>query len=157
MSSVKAIPAGFHSITPSLTCKDAARAIEFYKAIFGAQERMRKATPDGNKITHAELTIGDSIIFVNDELGPQTAGAPGPQKISLFLYVKDADTTFRLAVEAGSKVSMPIDTQFWGDRFGSLVDPWGHSWGIATRVEDLTPEEIDRRAAVFFAKVAGKS
>jgi PhnB protein len=118
---------------------------------------MRKATPDGNKITHAELAIGDSIIFVNDELGPQTAGAPGPQKISLFLYVEDADATFKLAVEAGSKVSMPIDTQFWGDRFGSLVDPWGHSWGIATRVEDLTPEEIDRRAAVFFAKVAGKS
>jgi PhnB protein len=157
MSLVKAIPAGFHSITPALTCKDAARAIEFYKAIFGAQERMRKATPDGNKITHAELTIGDSIIFVNDELGPQTAGAPGAQKISLFLYVEDADTTFNLAVEAGSKVMMPLDTQFWGDRFGSVIDPWGHSWGIATHVEDLTPEEIDRRAAVFFAKVAGKS
>jgi len=157
MSSVKAIPTGFHSITPALTCKDAARAIEFYKKIFGAQERMRKATPDGAKITHAELTIGDSIIFVNDELGPQTAGAPGPQKISLFLYVEDADTIFNRAVEAGSKITMPLDNQFWGDRFGNVIDPWGHSWGIATHVEDLTPEEIDRRAAVFFAKVAGKS
>jgi PhnB protein len=157
MSSVKAIPPGFHSITPSLTCKDAARAIEFYKKIFGAQERMRKSTPDGTQITHAELTIGDSILFVNDELGPQAASAPGPQKISLFLYVEDADTTFKRAVEAGSKVMMPLENQFWGDRFGSIVDPFGHSWGIATHVEDLTPEEVDRRAAAFFAKVAGKN
>jgi PhnB protein len=157
MSSVKAIPAGYHSITPSLTCKDTPRAIEFYKSIFGAQELMRMATPDGNKISHAELKIGDSVIFVNDELGPQAGAAPGAQKISLFLYVEDADTTFTLAVEAGSKITMPLENQFWGDRFGSVIDPFGHAWGIATHVEDLTPEEIGRRAAAFFAKAAGKS
>ncbi|MGH9714829.1 MAG: VOC family protein [Candidatus Acidiferrales bacterium] len=157
MSPVKAIPAGYHSITPSLTCKDAPRAIEFYKKAFGGMELMRSTTPDGSKITHAEIKIGDSMIFVNDEMGPQTAGAPGAQKISLFLYVEDADATFNRAVEAGSKVSMPLENQFWGDRFGNLIDPFGHSWGIATHVEDLTREEIGRRAAAFFAKVAGKS
>ena len=157
MSPVKAIPAGFHTITPSLTCKDAAAAIELYKKIFGAEELMRMKTPDGGKITHAELKIGDSMIFVNDEFGPQTASAPGGSKVSLFLYVEDADTTFNRAVEAGSTVAMALENQFWGDRFGSITDPFGHSWGIATHVEDLTPEEIGRRAAAFFAKAAGKS
>lgn len=157
MSPVKAIPAGYHSVTASLTCKDAPRAIAFYKNVFGGQELMRSTTPDGTKITHAEIKIGDSIIFVNDELGPQTDGAPGTPKISLFLYVEDADTTFNLAVEAGSEVKMPLENQFWGDRFGSITDPFGHSWGIATHVEDLTPEEIGKRAAAFFAKAAGKS
>jgi len=157
MSPVKAIPEGYHSISPSLTCKDAARAIDFYKSVFGAQELMRMHTPDGSKITHAELKIGDSIIFINDEIGPQTASAPGGSKISLFLYVENADATFNRAVEAGSKVAMALENQFWGDRFGSISDPFGHSWGIATHVEDLTPEEIGQRAAAFFAKAAGKS
>jgi PhnB protein len=157
MSPVKAIPSGFHTITPSLTCKDAASAIDLYKKIFGAQELMRMKTPDGSKITHAELKIGDSIIFVNDELGPQTASAPGGSRVSLFLYVEEADTIFNRAVEAGSKIAMALENQFWGDRFGSITDPYGHSWGIATHVEDLTPEEIGRRAAAFFAKAAGKS
>ena len=156
MSPVKKIPEGYHSITPSLTCKDAPRAIEFYKKVFGGQELMRSTTPDGASITHAEIKIGDSIIFVNDEFGPQTAGAPGAQKISLFLYVEDADATFKRAVEAGSKVTMPLENQFWGDRFGNVIDPFGHSWGIATHVEDLTREEIGKRAAAFFAKAAGK-
>lgn len=157
MSPVKAIPAGFHSITPSLTCNDAARAIEFYKNVFSALETMRMHSPDGSKITHAEIKIGDSVIFINDEMGPQSASAPGGSKISLFLYVEDADATFNRAVEAGSKVAMPLENQFWGDRFGSITDPFGHSWGIATHVEDLTPEEIGRRAAAFFAKAVGKS
>jgi len=157
MSPVKAIPAGYHSISPSLTCKDAARAIEFYKSVLGAEELMRMKTPDGSKITHAEIKIGDSIVFINDELGPQTAATSGPPGISLFLYVEDADATFNRAVANGSNVKMPLENQFWGDRFGSITDPFGHSWGIATHVEDLTPEEIGRRATAFFAKAAGKS
>lgn len=157
MSPAKAIPEGYHTISPSLTCKDAARAIDFYKSVFGAHEMMRMHSPDGSKIMHAEIKIGDSIIFINDEVGPQTASTPGGSKISLFLYVENADATFKRAVEAGSKVAMPLENQFWGDRFGSVTDPFGHLWGIATHVEDLTPEEIGRRAAAFFAKAAGKS
>ncbi|MFZ0582764.1 MAG: VOC family protein [Candidatus Acidiferrales bacterium] len=149
---VKAIPEGYHSISPSLTCKDAARAIEYYKKAFNAQEVMRMPSPDG-KISHAELKIGDSIIFLNDEMGPMTASS-GTPRMSLFLYVEDADTTFNNAVKAGGKVDMALENQFWGDRYGKLTDPFGHQWGIATHVEDLTPEEIDKRATAFFAKMA---
>jgi PhnB protein len=117
---------------------------------------MRSSAPDG-KISHAELKIGDSIIFINDEMGPMTGAAAGTPKMSLFLYVEDADAAFNRAVAGGSKVDMPLENQFWGDRFGSITDPYGHKWGIATHVEDLTPEEIGKRAAAFFAKVAGKS
>lgn len=156
MSTVKPIPEGYHSISPSLTCKDAARAIDFYKKAFGAQELMRMAAPDG-KISHAELKIGDSIIFINDEMGPQAGAPAGVQKMSLFLYVEDADATFNRAVAGGSKVDMPLENQFWGDRFGSVTDPFGHKWGVATHVEDLTPEQIGQRAAAFFAKVAKQS
>ena len=157
MSSVKAIPSRCHSVTPSLTCKDAARAIEFYKTAFGAQELARMTTPDGSKIAHAEIKIGDSVIFLNDEMGPPTATAPAPPRIALFLYVEDADATFNRAVAGGSKVDMPLENQFWGDRFGRITDPFGHPWGIATHVEDVTPEEMGRRAAAFFAKAASKS
>ena len=154
---VRPIPEGYRTMTPNLVCNDAASAIEFYKSALGAQELMRSTTPDGRLITHAELKIGDSIIFVNDELGPITAGAPGAPRISLFLYVPDADATVGRAVAGGSKVDMPLDNMFWGDRYGMITDPYGHRWGIATHIEDLTPEEIGKRAAVFFAKAAGKS
>jgi PhnB protein len=150
---VKAIPEGYHTISPSLTCKDAARAIDFYKKAFNAQEIMRMPSPDG-KISHAELRIGDSIIFLNDEMGPMTGAATGTPRIYLFLYVEDADKTFDSAVKAGAKVEMPLENQFWGDRYGKLTDPFGHEWGVATHVEDLTPEEIDKRATAFFAKMA---
>lgn len=150
---VKAIPDGYHSISPALTCKDAARAIEYYKKAFNAQEIMRMPAPDG-KISHAELKIGDSIIFLNDEMGPTTGASSGTPRMSLFLYVQDADTTFNNAVKAGGKVDTPLENQFWGDRYGKLTDPFGHQWGIATHVEDLTPEEIDKRATAFFAKMA---
>jgi PhnB protein len=149
---VKAIPDGYHSISPALTCKDAARAIEYYKKAFNAEEIMRMPSPDG-KISHAELKIGDSIIFLNDEMGPMTASS-GTPRMSLFLYVQDADTTFSNAVKAGGKVEMPLENQFWGDRYGKLTDPFGHQWGIATHVEDVAPEEIGKRAAAFFAKMA---
>ncbi len=149
---VKAIPEGYHSISPALTCKDAARAIEYYKKAFNAEEIMRMPSPDG-KISHAELQIGDSRIFLNDEMGPMTASS-GTPRMSLFLYVEDADTTFNNAVKAGGKVDMALENQFWGDRYGKLTDPFGHQWGIATHVEDVAPEEIGKRATAFFAKMA---
>jgi PhnB protein len=153
---VKAIPAGYHSISPSLTCKDAARAIEFYKDVFDAVEIVNMSSPDV-KISHAELKIGDSIIFVNDVMGPMTAGSSGTPLMSLFLYVENADKTFTKAVAAGAKIDMALEDQFWGDRFGKVTDPFGHQWGIATHVEDVAPEEIGKRAAAFFAKAAGQS
>jgi len=153
---VKAIPEGYHSISPSLTCKDAARAIDFYKDVFGAEELMRMPSPDG-KISHAELKIGDSIIFLNDEMGPTAAVTAGAQRIYLFLYVENADKVFTRAVAAGAQIDMALEDQFWGDRYGKVTDPFGHQWGIATHVEDVAPEDIGKRAAAFFAKAAGHS
>ena len=153
---VKVIPDGYHAISPSLTCKDAARAIEFYKNAFGAEELVRMPSPDG-KISHAELKIGDSIIFLNDEMGPNAAGTPGTPRIYLFLYVENADKVFTRAVAAGAQIDMALENQFWGDRFGRITDPFGHQWGIATHVEDVAPEEIGKRAAAFFAKAAGQN
>jgi PhnB protein len=153
---VRPIPEGYHSISPSLTCKDAARAIDFYKHVFGAQEKMRMPSPDG-KISHAELKIGDSIIFLNDEMGPAAASTPGTPRIYLFLYVENADQVFTRAVAAGAQIDMALEDQFWGDRFGRITDPFGHQWGIATHVEDVAPEDIGKRAAAFFAKAAGHS
>jgi PhnB protein len=154
---VKPIPDGYRSITPSLTCRGAARAIEFYKTAFGAMERLRMPSPDG-RISHAELQIGDSMIFLNDvfpQTGAQASTSPGP--IYLFLYVEDVDAVFNRAVSAGARVEMPVQDQFWGDRYGKLTDPFGHQWGIATHKEDVTSEEMDRRAQAFFAKAAGQS
>jgi PhnB protein len=153
---VRAIPEGYHSISPSLTCKDAARAIDFYKDVFGAEELMRMPSPDG-KISHAELKIGDSIIFLNDEMGPTAAVTPGAQRIYLFLYVENADKVFTRAVAAGAQIDMALEDQFWGDRYGKVTDPFGHQWGIATHVEDVAPEDIGKRAAAYFAKAAGHS
>ena len=153
---VRAIPEGYHSISPSLTCKDAARAIEFYKNVFDAVEIVNMSSPDG-KISHAELKIGDSIIFVNDEMGPMAAATPGTQCMSLFLYVENADKTFTRAVASGAQIDMALENQFWGDRYGKVTDPFGHQWGIATHVEDVAPQEIGNRAAAFFAEAAGHS
>ncbi len=153
---VRAIPEGYHSISPSLTCKDAARAIEFYKSVFDAVEIVNMSSPDG-RISHAELKIGDSIIFVNDEMGPMAAATPGTQRMSLFLYVENADKTFTRAVAYGAQIDVALENQFWGDRYGKVTDPFGHQWGIATHVEDVAPEEIGKRAAAFFAKAAGQS
>ncbi len=158
---VKPIPEGYHAITPGLVCRGADRAIEFYKAVFGAEEIMRMPSPDG-KIMHSELRIGDSMLFVNDEY-PGMSAAPSPNftpSNSLFLYVTDVDSVFKRAVDAGSRVDMPVDNLFWGDRYGKLTDPFGHSWGIATHIEDVAPEEMERRSAAYFAnfaKAAGQS
>ncbi len=154
---VKAIPEGYHSITPSLTCRSAAQAIEFYKKAFGAQELHRMASPDG-KVSHAELKIGDSVLMLNDEFTSMSAAPTSttPPSSYLFLYVADVDAVFNSAVQAGARVEMPVQDMFWGDRYGKLTDPAGHQWGIATHVEDVAPEEMGRRAAAFFAKAAGQ-
>src|SRR3984893_3884038 len=143
---VRAIPEGYHTISPSLTCKNASLAIDFYKSVFGATEIMRMPAPDG-KIMHAELKIGDSIIFLNDEFpGMAEAPVPGTTPASyLFLYTEDVDSVYNRAVSMGSKVAMPLDNMFWGDRFGKVTDPFGHQWGIAQHVEDVAPAEMKRR------------
>ncbi len=154
-TSVRPIPEGYHSITPSLTCRDASRAIDFYKNVFGATEIARMAGPDG-KVMHAELKIGDSIVFLAEEF-PGMSAAPASTatpSVYFYLYVKDADSVFNRAVSAGCRVDMPVATMFWGDRYGKLTDPFGHQWGIATHVEDVAPEEMRRRSAEFTAKMA---
>jgi PhnB protein len=156
--SAKSVPQGFHTVTPSLVVQNAAKAIEFYKKAFGAQERMRMSTPDG-KIGHAELQIGDSIIFLSDEM--PNMGSKSPQSVgtstgTLYLYVEDVDKDFKRAVDAGGKTTMPVADMFWGDRFGSLVDPFGHTWGLSTHKEDLTEKEIGERSKDFYAQMAQK-
>jgi len=152
---VRPIPEGYHSISPALTCKDAARAIEFYKSVFGATEIMRMPGP-GGVIMHAELRIGDSVIFLNDEIPGMTAGPSGSSinPVYLFLYTEDVDSIYNRAVSMGSKVVMSLENMFWGDRYGKFNDPFGHSWGVATHVEDVAPEEMTRRQAEWTAKMA---
>jgi PhnB protein len=153
---VRAIPEGWHKITPSLTCKGAARAIEFYKQVFGAKELMRMEGPGGT-VGHAELAIGDSKIMISDEF-PGFAEAPRTCKgHSLYLYFEDCDAVFNRAIAAGAKADMPVSKQFWGDRHGVFTDPFGHRWGVATHVEDVTPEELERRAKEWMAKAASAS
>jgi PhnB protein len=152
---VRPIPEGYHSITPAITCKNAAKAIDFYKNALGASEIMRMQGP-GGMVTHAELRIGDSVIFVSDEF-PGMAVAPsgsGPASSYLFLYTDNVDTVFNRAVSAGCHVDMPLDNMFWGDRYGKVTDPFGHHWGLAQHVEDVAPEEMKRRSAEWFAKMA---
>lgn len=155
--SVNPIPKGFHTITPSLVVQNAAKAIEFYKKALGAEELMRMPTPDG-KIGHAEIKIGDSIIFISDEF-PNMGVTKSPQTLggctgTLNLYVEDVDSVFQRAVNAGGKTAMPVADMFWGDRYGLLTDPFGHTWGIATHKADLKPQEIDKRAKEFYASMA---
>jgi PhnB protein len=156
--STKPIPQGFHTVTPSLVVNNAVKAIEFYKKALGAQERMRFTTPDG-KISHAELLIGDSVIFLSDEMPNMPSKSPqtvGTNTATLFLYVEDVDKDFKRAVDAGGRATMPVADMFWGDRFGSFVDPFGHSWGLSTHKEDLTQKETDERAQAFYQQMAQK-
>ncbi|MGA2299236.1 MAG: VOC family protein [Candidatus Acidiferrum sp.] len=147
MSRVKPIPDGYHAVTPFLVVSDAARAMEFYKAAFGAKERMRMAGP-GGKIVHAEMTIGDAVIMVADEfpewgnLSPESLnGSP----VRMALYVEDVDDVASRAVAAGAKVLIPVADQFYGDRSGRLADPFGHLWIVATHIEDVSPGEMQKR------------
>jgi PhnB protein len=143
------IPAGFHSITPYLMLRDAGRAIDFYKDVFGAVEVSRFVMPDG-RVGHAELRIGDSHIMLADEfpemgyVGPATRGGT---TVGLNLYVADSDAVFNAAVTAGSKVLKDLADQFYGDRSGTIEDPFGHWWTISTHIEDVSEEEMARRAA----------
>src|ERR1041385_1116528 len=138
---------GFRTVTPYLTVKDAERALDFYKRAFGAQELMRMKGPDG-KIGHAEIKIGDSVIMLADEM--PGSGCKSPQSLGgtssgVFLYVEDVDTAFNQAVSAGAEVEAPVADMFWGDRYGRLKDPFGHSWSVATHKEDVAPAEMSRR------------
>ena len=151
------IPQGLHTVTPSLIVRGAKDAIDFYKKALGAEELMRMTTPDG-KIGHAELKIGDSVIFISDEF-PNMGVTRSPQSLggcttTLNLYVPDVDASFQRAISAGGKTTMPVDDMFWGDRFGTFSDPFGHHWGLATHKEDLKPEEIEKRAKDFYASMA---
>ncbi|MDM7914032.1 MAG: VOC family protein [Candidatus Eisenbacteria bacterium] len=141
---------GFHSLTPHLIVRGAADAIDYYKKAFGAEERGRMPSPDGKAIWHAELRIGDSVLMLNDEFPDMGAVSPltnGGSGVTLHLYVPDADAVFERAVQAGGKVRMPLADQFWGDRYGVIVDPFGHTWAIATHKEDPTEEQIRERVS----------
>jgi PhnB protein len=153
---VKPVPDGYHTVTPYLTLDDAAAAIDYYKRAFGAKERVRMDTPDG-KVGHAELEIGDSLVMVSDEFPQGSTRSPkelGGTTAGAFLYVEDVDAVVKRAVDAGATVTMEVADQFWGDRFGSITDPFGHSWSIATHVEDVTPEQIAERAKEAMAAMS---
>jgi PhnB protein len=157
--SVKAIPDGYHSITPYLTCRDAARAVEFYKQAFGAEARGVMHDPDG-KVMHAELRIGDSVIMLADEypaFGSVSPQAIGGSATGLHIYVENVDSAFDRAVKAGAIVEMPVGDMFWGDRYGKLRDPFGHKWSIATHKADLSAEEMQRGMEEAMAKMMPKS
>jgi PhnB protein len=150
---VNPIPDGYRNVNVILTVDDAARAIDFYKQAFGATEISR--LPMGDKIGHAELQIGDTRIMLNDEfpdngnLGPK---ARGGTPVGLIIYTDDVDSAFRQAIDAGATETMAVEDQFWGDRMGSLTDPFGHKWSIATHTEDVSPEQMQQRLQEFTAR-----
>ena len=153
---VKPIPDGYHSVTPYLIVKGAAAALDFYKSVFGATELMRMDGPNGT-IAHAEIRIGDSPLMLGDECpdmghsGPHTIGG---SPVGIMIYCEDAAATFARAVAAGATVKKPLEDQFYGDRSGAVTDPWGHQWTISTHIEDVSPEEMDRRAKAWMEKAA---
>jgi PhnB protein len=149
----KPIPEGYHSLTPYLVVDDGARAIDFYKQAFGATERGRMAAPDG-KVAHCELQVGDSVLMLSDPMPGSGMTSPkelGGHSGGLYLYVEDVDAAVQRAVDAGATLSTPVEDMFWGDRFGTVTDPFGHEWQIATRVEELSPEEVEERGREFMA------
>jgi len=155
----KAIPEGFQSVTPMLVFSDARKAIEFYKQAFGAMERYAMPGPDGKGVMHAELLIGDSIIMMGEENPNEpckSAETAGGSPVSFYIYLENADEAFRRALEAGAESRMPVQDMFWGDRVGTVQDPFGYSWTLATHTRDLTSQEIREGAQAFFARMAGK-
>jgi PhnB protein len=153
--SVKPIPDGYHSVTPYLVIKGAAAAIEFYRQVFGATEVLRLAGAAPDQIGHAEIMIGDSHVMLADECpemefrGPKSIGGT---PVSLMVYVTDVDAVFQRALAGGAKEMQPLTDKFYGDRAGTFEDPFGHVWTVATHVEDVTQEEVERRAAALYAK-----
>jgi PhnB protein len=156
---VKPIPEGYHTLTTYLAVENANEAIEFYKKAFGAKEASRMPGPDGS-IAHAELDIGDSKVMLSDPF-PQSSVRPpkelGGTSASVFMYVEDADSVVKQAVDAGATVNMEVQEMFWGDRFGTVSDPFGHTWSVATHVEDLSPEEIAERGKAAMAEMTSSS
>ena len=153
---VKPIPDGYHTVTPYLCVKNGANALEFYKKAFGAQEIMRFPMPDG-RLGHAEIKIGDSHIMLADEFPEMNFRSPlsyGGSPVGVVLYVENADAMVAQAVAAGATVSRPLQNQFYGDRSGTVTDPFGHVWTVSTHVEDISPEEMQTRAVA--ATAAGK-
>jgi PhnB protein len=152
---VKPIPEGYHTLTAVLAVEDASAAIDFYKKAFGAKERMRMDAPDG-KIAHAELEIGDSLIMLSDPFPQSNVKPPndvGTSTMSIFMYSEDVDAAIAKAVGAGATVTTEAEDMFWGDRFGTITDPYGHLWAIATHVADLSPEEIEERGQAAMAEM----
>jgi PhnB protein len=150
----KRIPEGHHSLVPHLAVRGAAQAIEFYKKAFGAKELRRAPGPDGKTLLHAEVQIGDSRIFLNDEYPEMGAISPQGLKgtpVTIHLQVEDVDSLYQQAVSAGAQVVMPLADQFWGDRYGMVTDPFGHQWSMASHVKDMTPEEMAKASAAAFA------
>lgn len=158
MGNVQPVPEGKSGVIPHLTIQGAAKAIDYYKQVFGATEHGRFAAPDGS-IMHAAIQIGDGLVMLNDEVKEMGCLAPqsiGGSPVYLSIYVNDVDATFKRAVDAGATVKMPVEDQFWGDRYGLLVDPFGHYWEIASHKEDLSPEEIERRGREAMAQMGRK-
>jgi PhnB protein len=155
----KAIPEGYHSVTPMFVFKDARKAIEFYKRAFGAQERFTMPGPDGKGVMHAEVRIGTSIIMMGEENPQQpckSAETIGGSPVSFYIYLENVDEAFRIALEAGAEARMPVADMFWGDRVGTVQDPFGYNWTLATHVKDLTPQEIQQGAQAAFAQMGRK-
>lgn len=161
-TNVKPIPAGYQTVTPYIILKDAVKAIEFYKKAFGAEEVCVMHLPDGKGVMHAEIKIGNSMIMMGEEckergfVSPATAGVATS---SLMLYFENVDKAFEKATAAGAEVKMPLSNMFWGDRYGQVADPFGHMWSLAQHVEDVAPEEMQKRsveACKQFAATAGK-
>ena len=153
---VQPIPEGYQSVSPALTVDDAAEAIEFYKRAFGAKERFRMPGPDGT-IGHAELEIGDSVVMLSDPFPHSTVKPPkelGGTSVGIFVYVEDVDAVFEQAVKEGATVTTALEDMFWGDRFGTVTDPYGHSWSFATHVEDVPPEEMEERSKQAMAAMS---
>jgi len=143
---VAPIPRGYHSVTPYLSVRGAAAAIEFYKKVFGAKEKMRM--PEGNRIGHAEIVIGESHVMLADEYPERNINAPQPGSsppVGIMLYLKDVDAATARAVAEGATLERPVADQFYGDRLGSIIDPFGHRWYISTHMEDVSPKEMERR------------
>ena len=159
MSKVQAIPQGYHTLTPSLIVRGASEAIEFYKRAFGAEQRGVLRAPDG-KVMHAELQIGDSIVMLSDEFPQDKCASPAALQGTtgaLLIYTEDVDALWARATAAGCKPLMPLSDMFWGDRYGKLLDPFGHAWEMATHKEELTPEQMHERFEAMLKRFPGQS
>jgi PhnB protein len=155
MAKAQAIPKGYHTVTPSLFVAGAAKAIDFYKKAFGAEERMRFPSPDGT-IMHAEILIGDSVIMLADEMPEQGGRGPksfGGTPVNFFIYRDNVDAEWKRAIDAGATPITPLADQFWGDRAGCVEDPFGHRWWLGQHVQDLSPEELQRAAESYFSQM----